>query len=533
MKKLIFLCFGLCVSLTAFCQPATLVPSFEAESGDYISHDTNYGIVLKSPNGTCYRIRVQDDGTLYTEQLANCPGGAPTPVCGNGIVESGEQCDDGNLVSGDGCSSTCDIEVAVCGNGILETGEQCDDGNLMSGDGCSSTCDLEAIPGQVRWGFWGEDRNAYAGGGFTPDPDQGVETLFENYTFAHTKGMNSDWVNGDTNNRAYVVNVLTAAANTNTSLDIQLGSSAEYGWNFSTSTGNFNIDKWKDMISKFGDINRPAFFGAGTIQGDPAAHTAIVNALNNGTIKYIFLIDEPNHGRWSPGGGNSNYVTNAMLDEMADWVKTVFAAATVPIYTIVRTSAMNLAVNRGGLYSFQHLTHTYFTISSTKWVSNNTGPNKGLEWWMTEKNNFFNTTEMQAYAQQNLKMSMMVQAGFESKGNPWTSQKTFADTWWQGNIQYPYNGVTSYVKAAPGEMDFWIKSLLSPRDPVTGILDPAGVRLIDDFVIFRHDRLPTDSGKLPWTTRQHYRDFLTQLKTDINNNNLVPVVGIPIPYTGP
>jgi len=39
--------------------------------------------------------------------------GIPTvgAVCGNGIIEAGEECDDGNTVSGDGCSSTCQIEV--------------------------------------------------------------------------------------------------------------------------------------------------------------------------------------------------------------------------------------------------------------------------------------------------------------------------------------------------------------------------------------------------------------------------------------
>jgi serine protease len=38
--------------------------------------------------------------------------GAPgtNPVCGNRTVEAGEQCDDGNTTSGDGCSSTCQIE---------------------------------------------------------------------------------------------------------------------------------------------------------------------------------------------------------------------------------------------------------------------------------------------------------------------------------------------------------------------------------------------------------------------------------------
>ena len=33
-----------------------------------------------------------------------------SPICGNNIVESGEQCDDGNTNNGDGCSSTCQIE---------------------------------------------------------------------------------------------------------------------------------------------------------------------------------------------------------------------------------------------------------------------------------------------------------------------------------------------------------------------------------------------------------------------------------------
>lgn len=36
------------------------------------------------------------------------------PVCGNNAVETGEQCDDGGTVGGDGCSSTCQIELAAC-----------------------------------------------------------------------------------------------------------------------------------------------------------------------------------------------------------------------------------------------------------------------------------------------------------------------------------------------------------------------------------------------------------------------------------
>ncbi len=69
--------------------------------------------------------------------------GSGGSVCGNGQLQAGEACDDGNTVSGDGCSATCTIEVAVCGNGVRQGTETCDDGNTISWDGCSATCAVE------------------------------------------------------------------------------------------------------------------------------------------------------------------------------------------------------------------------------------------------------------------------------------------------------------------------------------------------------------------------------------------------------
>lgn len=63
-------------------------------------------------------------------------------VCGNGMVEFGETCDDSNTTAGDGCDATCQIEP-ICGNSMLEPTEQCDDGNTMNTDGCSAMCKLE------------------------------------------------------------------------------------------------------------------------------------------------------------------------------------------------------------------------------------------------------------------------------------------------------------------------------------------------------------------------------------------------------
>jgi len=87
-----------------------------------------------------------------------CPEGEPCrpTVCGDGIIEGSEQCDDDNVRPYDGCSPVCMNEpvcgtaespvgecVSVCGDGIVLSTEQCDDGNNDAGDGCSPTCTPE------------------------------------------------------------------------------------------------------------------------------------------------------------------------------------------------------------------------------------------------------------------------------------------------------------------------------------------------------------------------------------------------------
>jgi cysteine-rich repeat protein len=50
-----------------------------------------------------------------------------------------------------GCHANNDTDCSpVCGNGITEPGETCDDGNLLDGDGCDSSCQLEAVPTVFR-----------------------------------------------------------------------------------------------------------------------------------------------------------------------------------------------------------------------------------------------------------------------------------------------------------------------------------------------------------------------------------------------
>ena len=81
-----------------------------------------------------------DDGAI--EAGDGCSDRCLFEYCGNGIVDAGEVCDDGNVVSGDSCSSDCASDE-TCGNGIVDVlaGEDCDGGNVVSGDGCDATCE--------------------------------------------------------------------------------------------------------------------------------------------------------------------------------------------------------------------------------------------------------------------------------------------------------------------------------------------------------------------------------------------------------
>jgi cysteine-rich repeat protein len=85
------------------------------------------------------RVRDRGDGSarrMIVLKLSGASGG--DFPCGNGQVDDGEQCDDGNQVPGDGCRADCTREA--CGDGILDPAEGCDDGNTLDGDCCSSAC---------------------------------------------------------------------------------------------------------------------------------------------------------------------------------------------------------------------------------------------------------------------------------------------------------------------------------------------------------------------------------------------------------
>ena len=143
-------------------------------AGDYaVSMGNNYGQVLVAPgaafvnsnpwanfscgtppNGPCATDGSCDDGVACTTDVCDVKTGqcahalipnCANAVCGNNVLEGNEQCDDGNVINGDGCDNNC--TPPSCGNGIVTAGEQCDDGNLINGDGCSAVCQIQCVTG--------------------------------------------------------------------------------------------------------------------------------------------------------------------------------------------------------------------------------------------------------------------------------------------------------------------------------------------------------------------------------------------------
>ena len=100
------------------------------------------------------------NGVCKVEKNWTCPREGPCTrdiICGDGSIGAGEVCDDGNAKDGDGCSADCSVQdpafkcepgqpcerVSQCGNKRIEPGEDCDDGNQDGDDGCDSSCHLE------------------------------------------------------------------------------------------------------------------------------------------------------------------------------------------------------------------------------------------------------------------------------------------------------------------------------------------------------------------------------------------------------
>lgn len=74
------------------------------------------------------------------DEEAACKPDCTPEICGDGFVGPNEPCDDGNDQFGDGCTPACALES--CGNGAIDPGEDCDDG--AESPTCNDDCTTAA-----------------------------------------------------------------------------------------------------------------------------------------------------------------------------------------------------------------------------------------------------------------------------------------------------------------------------------------------------------------------------------------------------
>ena len=72
-----------------------------------------------------------------------CRTDCTLPSCRDGVIEAGEECDDGNLVDNDACTNAC--RTPRCGDAVVQPGEACDDGNGVDDDECRNDCTLPSV----------------------------------------------------------------------------------------------------------------------------------------------------------------------------------------------------------------------------------------------------------------------------------------------------------------------------------------------------------------------------------------------------
>jgi cysteine-rich repeat protein len=153
-----------CPDPPSICGDWIVRPGEQCDDGNLIDGDgcDSNCLLTGCGNGIVTAPEECDDGNVLDGD--GCDGNCVRSACGNGIVAGTEECDDGNDIDGDGCDRNC--TRSRCGNGIVAGDEQCDDGNTVSGDGCDRNCMISACGnGALQPGEECDDGNDFDGDG--------------------------------------------------------------------------------------------------------------------------------------------------------------------------------------------------------------------------------------------------------------------------------------------------------------------------------------------------------------------------------
>lgn len=140
------------------CQSCTREEVPTDANGDGLKDACKYTVVpprtppsvLQPASSTPSSVQCVDPGQCpygFAYDAHYCRVCAPAPVCGNGTVESGEQCEPPNTRTCDAkCQTVQAVAGPVCGNQKVETGEQCDP---PDGKTCDAQCQTIVAPPPV------------------------------------------------------------------------------------------------------------------------------------------------------------------------------------------------------------------------------------------------------------------------------------------------------------------------------------------------------------------------------------------------
>ncbi|KAA0161835.1 hypothetical protein FNF31_03620 [Cafeteria roenbergensis] len=127
-------------------------------------------------------------GLLARTCVVASPRSATRSLCNNGFREVGEECDDGNTVSGDGCSSTCTIEPGwVCEHEDFSAADICVEGKIIAMDGFETTGNPAGMPSAPVWSPSRGSAGAWTlGGAYAYSGSSGLRILQKDATTSST-----------------------------------------------------------------------------------------------------------------------------------------------------------------------------------------------------------------------------------------------------------------------------------------------------------------------------------------------------------
>ena len=110
--------------------------------GDYICQSSESCSSCATDCGACPPASCNNDGICNAGE--DCLGCSDCPGKTDGKPKN-RYCCGADTCSTTQCGANACAPVPVCGNGIREYNEECDDGNLNAGDGCDGMCNIESV----------------------------------------------------------------------------------------------------------------------------------------------------------------------------------------------------------------------------------------------------------------------------------------------------------------------------------------------------------------------------------------------------